>query len=91
MYTSPSKYMYIDSILSFTLYYIILNFNDPLKRGLWKTLLEKEKMLVTSIFSFSLNVFYSVKERDGHFSNADLSSTNAFNFVISKILLFGKG
>ena len=32
MYTSPSKYMYIDSILSCTLYYTILNFNDPLKR-----------------------------------------------------------
>ena len=33
-----------------------------LKRGLFKTLWEKEKMLVTSIFSFAKNVFYPFKE-----------------------------
>ena len=34
------------------------DFNDPEKKSLLKTLWEKEKMLVTSIFSFSCNVFY---------------------------------
>ena len=41
------------SLGSFTLYHTILTFNDPQQRGLLKTLWEKEKMLVTSIFSFS--------------------------------------
>ena len=55
-----------------------------------KTLREKEKMLVTSIFSFSLNVLYPTKERNNHLSAFNLSSANAFNLVQSKILLFGK-
>ena len=32
------------------------------KKNLLKTLLENEKMLVTSIFSFSNNVFYPIKD-----------------------------
>ena len=40
---------------------------------LWKKPFEnivgKEKMLITSIFSFSHNVFYSIIERNHHFSN----------------------
>ena len=35
----------------------IPTFNEPQKIDLLKTLWEKEKMLVTSIFSFSHNVF----------------------------------
>ena len=46
-----------------TLYYTVPTFNDPDRKEalktLWKTLWEKEKMLVNSIFSFSHNVFYS--------------------------------
>ena len=41
-----------------TLYYTITTFNDPHTGSLLKTLWEKEKMLVTSIFSFSHNVFH---------------------------------
>ena len=43
-----------------TLYRIIPPFNDPNEEGL-KTLWEKEKMLVTSIFSFSHKVFHTFK------------------------------
>ena len=43
-------------ITSLTLYHTIPTFNDPVKRAFKKTLWKKEKMLVTSIFSFSLNV-----------------------------------
>ena len=40
-------------------HHTILTFNDPEKRSLLlKTLWEREKMLVTSIFSLSGNVFY---------------------------------
>ena len=71
-----------------TLSHIILNVNKPKKRRPLKTLLEKEKMLVTSIFSFSHNVFYLIKERNhvSHFCHLQ----NAFELVKSKILLFGK-
>ena len=71
------------------LYHIIASFNDPRIR-FWKTLLVKEKMLVTSIFSFSHSIFYSTKERNYHLSNI-YRLQNAFNLVMSKILSFGKG
>ena len=45
-------------------------------------------MLVVCIFSFSHSVFCSIKERNHHFN---LLSANAFNWVTSKILLFGNG
>ena len=38
---------------------LIPTFNDPRESSLLKILWEKEKMLVTSIFCFSHNVFYS--------------------------------
>ena len=41
-----------------TLYHTIPTFNDFETGRLLKTLWEKEKMMVTSIFSFSHNVFY---------------------------------
>ena len=41
----------------------------PSERNILKTLREKEKMLVTSIFSFSLNVFHPVMDRNNYFSN----------------------
>ena len=49
--------------------------------SLLKTQWEKEKMPVTSIFSFSHSVFYSIKEINHHFSN--------FQFVICKCFQFG--
>ena len=42
-----------------SLYQIIWTFTDPENCGFWKTYLDKEKMLVTSSFSFYYNVFYS--------------------------------
>ena len=59
---------------------------------LWKTLWEKEKMLVTSIFSISHSVFYSIKERNHHFNNIYfvVCKIYAFNLDQAKILLFGK-
>ena len=47
---------------------------------LLKTLWEKEKMLVTSIFSFSHSVFYSVKEINHHFSNIQIVVCKCFQF-----------
>ena len=44
-----------DDYLSYP--HTIPTFNDPEKEGFLKTLWEKDKMLVTSIFSFSHNVF----------------------------------
>ena len=38
----------------------IPSFNDPEKEVFLKTLWEKEKMLVTSIFSFCRNIFYPI-------------------------------
>ena len=52
---------------------------------------EKEKMLVTSIFSFSHDVFYSIKKRKiVILATFYLASANAFNLDTSKILSFGK-
>ena len=48
-------------------------------------------MLVTSIFSFSHNVFYPSQKRFQFFVTFILSSTNAFNLDKSKVLSFGKG
>ena len=50
------------SSLPLTLYHTILTFNDPEKSCLLKTLWEKVKMLETSIFTFSHNVFYPSHE-----------------------------
>ena len=46
-----------------TLYLPIPTFNDPMQEDFWKTLWEKEKMLVTSIFSFSHIDFYSSHDK----------------------------
>ena len=45
-----------------TLNKTIPTFNDPEKEVFLETLWEKEKMLVTSILSFSDNVFYSFQK-----------------------------
>ena len=48
--------------------------------SLLKTLWEKEKMLVTSIFSFSHSVFYSIRKINHHFSNIQLVVCKCFQF-----------
>ena len=50
---------------------------------LLKTLWEKEKMLVTSIFSFSHSVFYPIKNRNHYF-------TNILLIVVCKCFEFGQ-
>ena len=50
-------------------------FSRPLERSLLKTSWIKEKLLVTSISSFSHNVFYPT---------SNLSFASAFNFVVCK-------
>ena len=52
-----------------------------------KYLREKEKMLVTSIFSLSLNGFHPIKETSHHLIHFE----NAFNLDKAKIRFYGKG
>ena len=47
---------------------------------LLKTLLEKEEMLVTSIFSFSNNVFYSIKDINNYFTYFYVVVCKCFQF-----------
>ena len=57
---------------------------------LLKTLREKEKLLVTSNFSFSQGVFYTFGEFLSFSSNLKLSSANSFSFEESNICRLGK-
>ena len=67
------------------------HFYDLIKESFSKTLWEKEKMLVTSIFSFSHNNFYPFQREFLYLSYIfNLSSASAFNLDQSKILSFGK-
>ena len=53
-------------------------FNDPGKEAFLKTLWEKEKMLVTSIFSHYQQRFYTISKRFASFApHQKLSSANA--------------
>ena len=56
------------------------------EKSLLKTLWEKKKMLVTSIFFFSHNVFYPMKHNFNVLSNICLLSANAFNLGKPEIL-----
>ena len=78
--------IFLHKIGSLTLYHTNPIFNDP---RLLKTFWEKEKMLVTSIFSFSHNVFYSYHKTNFNISFI-LVFANTFNLDFSKILSFGK-
>ena len=55
-YTLSYYQLYRDLV---SLYQIIWTFTDPEKCGLWKTYLDKEKMLVTRSFACYYIVFYS--------------------------------
>ena len=59
--------------------------------SLLKTLWEKEKLLVTSNFSFSHSVFYPFREKFFYFHQIlKLSSANSLSLEGSKICLSGK-
>ena len=64
-----------------TLYHKIHTFKDSWLKNPLKTLWEKKKLLVTSISSFSHNVFNPIKDKNHHFKY--------FNFVICKCFQFG--
>ena len=65
-----------------TLYNTILTFNNLEKRNLLKTLWEKEKMLVTSMFSFS---FSTLPPQSFYFTaKSILSSANTYNSFLDK-------
>ena len=59
------------------------SFDVPGEKSLFKTLWEKEKMLESSIFSFSHNVFYTIKDRNYHLC--------CIYFVVCKCFEFGQG
>ena len=59
--------------------------------SLLKTLWEKEKLLVTSNFSFSHSVFYPFKELSANFIKLKIVICKLFQFGSVRNLLFGKG
>ena len=75
---------------SLTLYHTILTYNNPKKGGFLKTFWKREKVLVTSIFSFSQNVFCPSETNFNFKVKFILLSAKAFNLDLSKILSFGK-
>ena len=64
-----------------------LNIKRPYGRRLWKILWEKKKTLVNSIFFFSHSVFYSIKERNHHFTNTEFEFCKCFQFGKKKTIL----
>ena len=71
MLSSASSFNLDKSCILFLTNTLPLNhdFQRLSERTLLKTLWEKEKMLVTSIFSFFHNVFYSIREKMHHLSS----------------------
>ena len=59
--------------------------------SLLKTLLEKEKLPVTSNFFLSNSVFYPLWKLSATFIEFRISYAKSFGFEVSKILWFGKG
>ena len=59
--------------------------------SLLKTLWEKEKLLLTSNFSFSHSVFYSFLELSAIFTKVKIVVCKLFQFGSVQNLLFGKG
>ena len=57
----------------------------PWETGLLKTLWEKEKLLITSNFSFTQSVCYPFREVSVFSSNSTVSSADCFNLDQSKI------
>ena len=59
--------------------------------SLLKTLLEKEKLFLTSNFSFSCSVFYPIWELSSVFIKFEIVVYKPFQFESVSNLLFGKG
>ena len=70
--------------------YTIPTFDIPEERIFWKYCEKKEQMLVTNILFFSHNALNLIKAKIINSATFILSSANAFNFDLAKILLFGK-
>ena len=62
------------------LYHTIQTFKDPEKEAFLHSLWEKEKMVVTSIFFFSHNVFFPIKDKSLHFSYIYFFVCKPFHF-----------
>ena len=60
-----------------------LDYNNPQKKG------EKEETLVNSIFFFSHNIFYPIKDKSIYIGN--IYPLQFFNLNKNKMLPFGKG
>ena len=86
---SPCPIIIIADDHYLTLYYIIPTFNNPEKERFSKHCGEKEKMLVTSIFSFSFNVFYSFKNKVQFLSHNYFVICKVFHFGMVKVFSFG--
>ena len=74
-----------------TLYHTVLSFNDP-EEGFAKHCAYKEKMLITNIFSFFHNVFYSIKDKSNNLKNPpfpfmNLVSCKGFKFGLVQNLV----
>ena len=72
-----------------------LPYNDKFRctggKSILKTLWEKMKMLVSSIFFFSHNVFYPMKDNFNVLSNILFVVCKCFQFGKPKVLSTGKG
>ena len=81
--------------LQLSLYHTMPTFTDPKEEGFGKHCGKKEKMLVTRIFSFPHCVFYSVKQRNFHYSNLYFVFYKCFQFghiqVFTTIPSFNEG
>ena len=81
--------------MKLALYHTVPTFNNPKIETFWKTYWEKEKMLVTSIFSFFPKIFSTPPKTNFNFNflaKLNLSSANTFNWDQSKIsCLFTNG
>ena len=71
----------LDGVVGLSLYHAIPTFKDSENGGFETFFWEKEKMQVTSIFSFSHSVFYSNKDSNRRSSN--------IYFVVCKCFQFG--
>ena len=73
-----------------TLYHTIANFINSVKENLLKILWEKEKMIMTSIFSFAHNVLTLPKTNSFISVTFKLPSANVLKLVKLEVLLFTK-
>ena len=99
--SSSEKYFSTLSFLWNLTYPRLMAFLNPFPNKPWflrvcsisllKTPWEKEKLLVTSNFSFSHSVFYPFKKILPFSSNLKLSSANYLSLGQSKICRLGKG